>query len=146
MTRDQIKEKLQNNLINTISSVKGFKLCKPDDTGGVDFSVFYDKKRTINGKTRYTQSSEYIDLQLKSTEERVVEINSQKKIIKYDLEIKNYNDLIVRKQEGNAPLILILSILPDDKTKWVQVGKTNLILSQTAYWYVPESINISKND
>jgi hypothetical protein len=41
--------------------------------------------------------------------------------IKYKLEVKNYNDLISRKNEDNyIPLILILFIFPNEPKDWLQ--------------------------
>ncbi|WP_294238551.1 DUF4365 domain-containing protein [Chryseobacterium sp. sg2396] len=135
MTEEQIKEKLSDAFISVIANYKGYKLQKPDDTGGVDFSVTYDKILSRNGKKRYIQSGEYIDLQLKATQEH--RIIFEENTLKYDLEAKTYNDLIFRFNYGNAPLILILAILPDNNTMWAQIGDFNLIMNQRVYYFYP---------
>lgn len=139
MTEEQIKEELSNNYIGTIASRGGFKLIKPPDTGGVDFSVKYDSTYTLpSGKTRFLQSQDSIDIQLKSTTEGGSLIKQFDDHIKYDLEVKTYNDLIERNKIGTyVPLILILFILPAEEDKWVTVNEDCLQLSKSAFWFKP---------
>ena len=82
----------------------------------MDLGIDYQLKKTRtytnpNGKTRYTVDPRYIDIQLKAT--TVSSIIEDNDTIKYDLEAKNYNDMIDRMSDGIAPLILILFILPE---------------------------------
>jgi len=136
MTEEQIKEALSNNYIGTLASVEGFKLTKATDTGGVDYSVSRDLVVTnAFGEKRYIQAGNYIDIQLKSTTtKRIIESVDT---IQFDLEAKSYNDLIMRRDHGAAPLILVVFILPQATHDWVEVDEMNLMLRHRAYWYRP---------
>jgi hypothetical protein len=54
------------------------------------------------------------------------------------LDANNYNDLIVRKNTCNNPLILILFILPENRNEWLNISNEELILRKCAYWYLPD--------
>ncbi len=144
MTEEQIKEELSNCFVSILACRKGYILTKPPDTGGVDFSITFDEEYTINGRTRYIQSDKSVDLQLKATTEKA--ITRTNKGIKYDLEIKNFDDLIFRNKKNLVPLILILFVLPDDKEEWVKMRDEELALKKYAYWFSPqESLTTSNN-
>lgn len=50
----------------------------------------------------------------------------------YDLETKNYNDLIA--EEGLYPKILILFVLPTDEDDWLSVTSDKMVLRRCAWW------------
>jgi hypothetical protein len=53
----------------------------------------------------------------------------------YDLEVKTYNDLILRRSMRAAtPCILILLALPSDSMQWLICEETQLRLQGTCYW------------
>lgn len=136
MTIEQIKEQLSNRFVGILAANKGFVIDKPE----LDLGVDYQLKKTFtytppNGKTRYSVDSRYIDIQLKATTDNsIIDDNN---FIKYDLEAKSYNDLIYRQQNGIAPLILIIFILPYRKVEWVEIDNLELKLRRKAYWYIP---------
>jgi len=136
MTEEQIKEQLSNRFIGILAANRGFALDKPD----LDLGVDYQLKKTTSyvtplGKTRYTYDSRYIDLQLKATTEN--SIIDEPLQIKYDLEVKSYNDLVERQTNGTAPLILILFVLPHDANIWVDIDHAEIRLRKHAYWFSP---------
>lgn len=144
MTEEKIKEYLSNNYVASIAGKSGFYLQKLDQDNGVDFMVRYEDVRIEKGKYRYITSPNFCDIQLKST--TIKGIRENEEYIFYDLQIKNYNDLIDRRNKGFAPLYLILFILPENKNDWVKVLKDKLVLSKHAFWYYPqESDKISSN-
>jgi len=137
MTKQQIKEQLSNRFVGILAVNKGFIVDKSE----VDIGIDYQLKKTFTytpprGETRYCVDSRYIDIQLKATTEN--SIIDEQDYIKYDLESKSYNDLIHRQQNGVAPLILILFILPDDENHWVEIDEIELKLRRNAYWYIPQ--------
>jgi len=147
MTIEQIKEELSNCFVGLVATYRGYKLTKPTDTGGVDYSLTKDVSYIRNGKTRYIQNGSYIDLQLKATTES--SIVKDDGVIKYDLEVKTFNDLIFRKELANAPLYLILFILPEQHDDWVDLNDEDVLLRKYAYWYIPpegasETDNVSR--
>lgn len=143
MTIEQIKEELSNCFVGLVATYRGYKLTKPSDTGGVDYTIGKDVTYVRNGKTRYIQNGLYIDLQLKATTESSVIIDDD--VIKYDLEAKTFNDLIVRREFANAPLYLILFILPKEHDDWVELNDENILLRKYAYWYIPPN-ELSETD
>lgn len=144
MTLEQVKEQLSNRFIGILAANKGFVIDKPDLDLGVDYQL---KKTTTystpSGKTRYTYDSRYIDLQLKATTDNsiIAEPNS----VKYDLEVKTYNDLVERQANGIAPLVLILFVLPHDQNLWVDINHAEIKLRKNAYWFTP-SVGASPTD
>lgn len=135
MTIEQIKEELSNSFVGLVASYLGYKLTKPSDTGGVDFSLTKDISYISNGRTRFIQSGQYIDLQLKATTDRTVILEDS--VLKYDLEVKTYNDLIKRKEFSNAPFFLILFVLPEEKDDWIDFNDEYILLRKYAFWYIP---------
>ncbi|MEY4293197.1 MAG: hypothetical protein RIQ61_1595 [Bacteroidota bacterium] len=136
MTIEQKKEQLSNRFIGILATNKGFAIDKPELDLGVDYQL---KKTTIyttpQGKTRNTYDSKYIDLQLKATTDN--SIIDEPHSIKYDLEVKSFNDLVERQNNGTAPLVLILFVLPNDQNTWVEIDHKEIRLRKHAYWFVP---------
>ncbi len=68
------------------------------------------------------------DVQVKST----TQVNITENEIRYDLEVKNYDDL--REPGDNCPRILVVLVLPEDETQWLSQSVEELILRHCAYW------------
>jgi len=136
MTEEQIKEQLSNRFIGILAANKGFVIVKPELDTGIDYqlqkSITYIRP---DGRTRHTSDGRYIDIQLKATTEN--SIIDEENSIKYDLEVKAYNDLIERRNNGVAPLILILFILPNNRNSWVEINYDEIKLRKHAYWFTP---------
>ena len=130
MTEEQIKENIKYTLQRTTyaPTTENLDLIFKDE--------IYDKVLNRNGKTRHIHSGQYVELQLKATEEHRIVYKDDH--LKYDLEAKAYNDLIDRFNDGTAPLVLVLAILPDDRNDWVNVGGSSLILNQRVYYFYPQ--------
>jgi len=136
MTENQIKEKLSNNFVGILAANKGYMIDKPADDFGCDFILSRNMTYPLaNGDLRYIRDSRYIGVQMKATTENgVTESDTH---LKYDLEVKNYNDMIEVNSNGIAPLILILFILPPDRGQWIEIDEASISLKKCAYWYVP---------
>lgn len=146
MTEELIKEELSNSFINILASNKGFGLTKD----GVDFGVDFCLKKYVtridgNGKKRINNTGQYIDIQLKATTENSISfVNSE---LVYDLEVKNYNDLINRKIDKNyTPLILILFVLPNERNEWVKISDDDISLKKHAYWFHPDNESVESSN
>ncbi|MDQ6530296.1 DUF4365 domain-containing protein [Flavobacterium sp. LHD-85] len=136
MTEEQIKEQLSNRFIGILAANKGFAVDKPEIDLGIDYTLKKSYQYTKpDGTLRWNFDSRYIDIQLKATTENsiIYEANS----IKYDLEVKSYNDLIERQTNGTAPLVLILFVLPVNSNLWVDINNNEIRLRKNAYWYIP---------
>ena len=134
MNEEKIKEKLSQHFVELIACRNGYSCNRPEDDYGCDLSINKVNIFNRNGDNRYLSTGEKIDIQLKSTCESNVEFSDT--IVKYDLKSKNYNDLVERLSSP-YPLILILFILPDDKTDWLDILKEELILKTQSFWFVP---------
>lgn len=56
--------------------------------------------------------------------------------MKFNLEGKNYNDMVQRNaQPGAVPLILILLCLPDSIAQWLQISPEQLVLRRCCFWH-----------
>jgi hypothetical protein len=137
MNIELIKEHLSNKYIGVLAANKGFVIEKGDVDLGVDYQLRRPFSRPkLGGGKRYTYDGKYIDIQLKATTEH--NIFDEPNQIKYDLEVKNYNDLVDRAAISPiVPLILILFVLPHDRASWVNIDPTELRVRRMAYWYQP---------
>ena len=146
MTTNDIMEELSRDFIMTIAHNKGFFNYHGRDYG-TDLMIRKAIKRNENGRGRYLTTGRAIDVQLKAVTENWVTYLENS--IKYTLEVKNYNDLIVRSKEeggGLIPLILIVFIVPLDSKKWVECQSDGIITRKEAYWYqVQPNAEISNN-
>src|SRR5690606_35129355 len=52
--------------------------------------------------------------------------------LKFALDVKNYNDL---RLPSHIPRLLILLLLPTNKSMWVSHSETELSARSCAYWY-----------
>jgi Domain of unknown function (DUF4365) len=72
-----------------------------------------------------------VDFQLKASINYLVE----PEYIVYDLEVKNYNDLIDRKLSNSGiPCILLLKTLPTSRDAWLTADENALVLGGGCYW------------
>jgi len=152
MTEEQKQEQISRFFAGAIVAHAGHVFqFGANDVGGVDASIRktlrYDRKKG----ERILFSGNSVDVQLKSTTERGITRTINKDgdpIIAFDLEAKNYNDLIVRKKlravnEMN-PLVLFLIVFPEDRNDWISLNFDNhsagneLVLNGAAYWFYPE--------
>lgn len=146
MTEQQIKEKLSESYLELLMNRGGFKKGELKSDHGVDLLVTRTQRIVgVNGDVSYRDTLEFLGVQLKCTCLSSVEDHGT--YIKYDLEVKNYNDLI-RSVHSNSstPLFLVLMVLPDEIDSWVEVRETEIALAKCAYWYRPTtSDSLSSN-
>lgn len=146
MTIQQIKEQLSNRFIGILAANSGFQL----DKGELDFGVDYTAKKTKSyttpgtGTPRMTCDPRSIDIQLKATTESGITVVGTTHIT-YALEVKTYNDLVVRLGDV-IPFILILFILPDNRMDWVNLAPTEIQLRRFAYWWQPPAGSAMTNN
>ncbi|MBY0201778.1 hypothetical protein J2T16_001686 [Paenibacillus intestini] len=119
-----IKEGLSRAYVIAVAHKAGMNFSKPDFDYGFD-GTFRDT-RNYNG--RYCDTGFCIDIQLKATENVVMEED----YIKYDLEVKNYNDLVLK--DVGSPRILVLYVLPPEQDEWLNVSEFGTTLKNCAWW------------
>ena len=142
MTANDIMEELSRDFILTIAHNKGYFSHDGRDYG-TDLHIRKAIRRKENGKGRYLTSGKSIDVQLKAISEDWVTYLENS--IKYTLEVKNYNDLVERANEGGAliPLILIVFVVPSDMSQCVDCLPDGIITRKEAFWFQlpPDTVN-----
>lgn len=147
MTETDIMEELSKGYLEVIASRSGYFNAFQRDYG-TDLTI--RKAKVCPVRKRYLTTGKAIDIQVKAVSETyVVDYNDASKTnIKYDLEVKNYNDLIDRANEKGAyiPLILAVFIIPTDKTKWIELRTDELMVRKCAFWFqIPVGASHSTN-
>lgn len=126
MFETHIKEELSKSYVSAVSAAAGINCTFYGRDYGQD-GIFEDVTYFPDRKS-YRQTGFGIDFQLKAT----VNATSKNGYYIYDLEVKNYLDLIDIKV--GKPRILVLYILPEEKDEWVKVTTSETILKKCAYW------------
>ena len=136
MTEEQIKEELSKHFIGVVAHASGIKCMRPDGDHGVDLTFCPVTKRVEpDGRVRYLDSTNKLDIQLKATTQ--ASIKKVDGCIGYDLEAKNFNDLIYRINDP-LPLYLILVVLESNPPACLEMSENDLRLLGRAYWYLPK--------
>ncbi len=144
MTEDQRKESVSREFLRILAESHGYKVTVPSSDHGVDMIVCPVTTRTEpSGKVRFLDSQFKLDFQLKATTTTgVVDAGDD---IKFDLEVKNYNDLIQRRNEP-LPLHLVVVVLDSAPPHCVSVDEDRLTLAGKAFWYLPDpAAEVSEN-
>jgi hypothetical protein len=124
MTREHRQEALCRAYVRAIAAQAGWICSQPEQDYGIDLCL---RKVRIGGEGRSDVGGQF-DLQLKST----TRANVTDAEIRYDLEVKNYNHL--REPGENCPHILVVLVMPEDETQWLDQSVEELILRHCAYW------------
>ena len=148
MTDTIIMEELSKNYLLTLAAGSGYMHSNVSHDYGTDLTI--RKANFALGRTRMFISGKSVDIQVKAVSEKyVIGLNDlTTSFIKYDLEIKNYQDLIDRANERGSiiPLVLCIFIIPDDQKDWYSVTPTELTIRKCAFWYnVPPGLTYPKN-
>jgi hypothetical protein len=127
LTDQHIAESLSRAYVRAIAGRAGLNLAVREYDYGVDGSfdevVVRQNRRVESGFSLSFQLKASIQWQLNDTQ------------VVYDLEVKTYNDLILRRSMRTAtPCILILLALPSDSMQWLICEETQLRLQGTCYW------------
>ena len=137
MDDNKVKEIISEAFFTLILAKNRFKIYK-SHTGddGVDLLVnpVIIRKRVLDGKTSRLDSGKKLDIQLKcTTDGKVKPLPSGN--FHYFLKVKNYEDLIYRRDDAGIPLLLVVFILPDNENEWIEILNNQLLLRKCGYWY-----------
>ncbi len=111
---------------------------------GVDLTIREIFKRTEpNGKVNYCPSNRELKVQLKATTEK--QVRHAKGYLKFDLKVKNYNDMVYHIQI-QRPTYLFLIVMPDDEQRWLEHTADELILRSRCYWYIHPSGTLASSN
>lgn len=145
MNEETIKELLSVNFIRVIAEREGFIVTKVEQDYGDDLLVKQVKKLKSDKGFKYFTTGGMFEIQMKCTTENSIKIADNR--IKFRLKGRNYYHLVERfnkwKSEKYTPLILIILVLPNEKSKWLSLDleKGGLTIGGKAYWYLPEDGN-----
>lgn len=134
MDENQVKEAVSRTLFTLLASYKGYKVVQISPDNGCDVTVEKVVSRpTRNGKVRLVDSGHRLRVQLKSTtEERgIIQADGS---VKYKLENKTFNDLVY-SLNTQMPLLLVLLVLPSERTDWVTCETDCIKAQKYLYWY-----------
>jgi hypothetical protein len=127
LTNQHIAESLSRAYVRAIAGRAGLNLAVREYDYGVDGS--FDE--VVVRQNRRVESGFSLSFQLKASTQW--QLNDAQVV--YDLEVKTYNDLILRRSMRTAtPCILILLALPSDSMQWLICEETQLRLQGTCYW------------
>ncbi len=127
ITEKHKEEHLSRAYIHAVTAKAGHIFEPPICDYGVDGTMHQVENR--NG--RRDRSGFSIDVQAKATINWTIRGDS----VVYDLEAKNYNDLIARFSKRRAtPLILVVLCLPRDEAEWLTITDSQLTLKNCCYW------------
>jgi hypothetical protein len=124
LTKNHRQEALSRAYIKAIAARCGLNCSFRDFDYGIDLTIHAVEQ--VDGG--YCETGFNLDVQAKSTINAVIEDDR----IKYDLTIKNYNDL--RRTELQTPRILVVLLLPEDEEQWTAMTEEELSLRRCAYW------------
>lgn len=135
MTEAQIKEAISKEFLRVLANGHGFKVSEPPTDHGVDMVVTPVMIRATASGHRYLDSPHKLDFQLKAT--TPASIIDGPDDIRYDLESKNFNDLVVRRGDF-LPLHLILVVLDMAPPACISIDASQLSIMGQAFWYLPD--------
>jgi hypothetical protein len=127
LTQQHTQEGLSRSYVYAISSKAGVNL-----EIGRSFDYGFDgtfRPLVFRGNRR-VESSFPLEFQLKCTTTWVIEDD----VIRYDLESKNYNDLVTREPEG-VGAVLILVCIPQDSDQWIHISEDYAMLKHCCYFH-----------
>ena len=117
MPSSQIQEQLSLAYVRSVIFDAGCNVSFPAVDRGIDGTI-EAPRRGMNK----------VDFQIKSTT-RQLELSDGN--ILYDLRVENYNQLIV---SDDAPRVLILYLMPNEREEWISQSEGELCLRKCAYW------------
>lgn len=136
MTEEDIKEALSRSFVRLVANRAGYS-CKVDERDyGIDITVAEVRRIRRPAGNRLLETGRYVNLQLKTTCHSTVVWEEE--ALKYDLEVKTYNDLVDTWRDPVTPLWLVLFVLPDAAEEWLSLNDEDIILRRNAFYWKPE--------
>ena len=124
MIESKRKEEISLSYLNAICAFVGIGVTvnKHDDDG---IDVFLQKIISLQSGGKLNTN---ITAQLKSTSQQLVETDE---IIKYQLKVKNYNDLC---RKSTSQQLLFVLVLPNKEAEWIKHNVDELVIKKCMYW------------
>ena len=124
MIESKRKEEISLSYLNAICAFVGIGVTvnKHDDDG---IDVFLQKIISLQSGGKLNTN---ITAQLKSTSQQLVETDE---IIRYQLKVKNYNDLC---RKSTSQQLLFVLVLPNEEAEWIKHNVDELVIKKCMYW------------
>lgn len=142
---NKFKEHLSQHFVQLLAQAEGYSCVIPNSDTGVDLKICRVVRYAEGAQIRERETGESLDIQLKTTTEKQVMRSAS--LIKYKLRRQNYNDLVQRNigNQKAVPLMLVLYVLPNDMSAWLQHRDAQLILEGEAFFYKCKSLTLTNN-
>lgn len=128
LTEQHIAEDLSRAYVQAVAAKAGVNFSTRVHDYEVDGT--FHPIRIVN--SRRVEAGFPLDFQLKASKNWTI----NEEHIVYDLEVKTYNDLILRRStSGATPCILILLCLPENSREWLEISEEQLLLRRCCYWH-----------
>ncbi|MEK7255259.1 MAG: DUF4365 domain-containing protein [Bacteroidota bacterium] len=153
MTEEQIKEQLALFYFCLLAARMGCKIKKANIADGTDVEIELTTSYPRGDRLRYFSLGRSVEVQLKTTTKKGIAQGNG--FISYDLDVKNFDDLIFRRnwrktsKAETTPLILVLLVLPEDKNEWIQFStdKEKATIGGSLFWfYPPDELDYTKRE
>lgn len=135
MTDNHRMEALSRAYAQAVAAVCGCTCARPEPDYGVDLWLRQVEFR----HKRWQETGPNLYVQLKSTSGAIVTPTE----VGYDLKADDYN--LLRRTTRKAPSLLVLLVLPADKTAWVDHTEERLEIRRCVYWLSLRGLPASKN-
>lgn len=129
------KEALGQAYVRAVIAKAGYNLGKSEFDYGFDGTI----KDVVNRGGRYVENGFGLHFQLKSS----CDVCFQDGNVIYDLECKNYNDLVI--ESTMLPNILVLFVLPEGEPDWLNISTENMTMKKCAWWCSLEGLPSTNN-
>lgn len=117
MNLNEQKEQFSLAYIRAVAAQAGYQISRPElDNDSVDGTLIADFGRRPR-----------IDFQAKATSQQIKRGDN----IHFALKIKNYDDL---RSETRTPRLLIVVLMPKEKSRWLTQTQEQLCLRYCGYW------------
>lgn len=136
ITEQHIKEVISKGYIDSLIAYAGFNSYNYDKDYGLDGG--FEEVKIRGG--RHVSGGFKVDFQLKASSN--IEIKNN--LVIYDLEVKNYNDLI--DTDVGTPRILFLYMLPKDEHNYISVNIDKTEFQNCAVWISLKGQEFSNNE
>ncbi|MDD3469838.1 MAG: DUF4365 domain-containing protein [Thermoguttaceae bacterium] len=128
ITENHKKESMSRAMIQAIAGKCGMTCSYSNFDYGIDIRIHDVAQRMDGDQVRYIDAGFNIAIQAKSTQIATTDGDC----IKYDLDVKNYNDL--RDVNVGEPRILVLLILHENESEWLHLSEEEMIMKRCLYW------------
>ena len=128
MTQNDIEEALSRAYVYAVAARAGINIATDIKDYGTDGTF----KNLVSYNGGLVPSGFPLDFQLKAS----INCKLESDYVVYDMKVDAYEKLVFRRNNGSAPQILILLVLPSDVGQWLGHSEDALIIRRCCYWYL----------